>query len=198
MDIKEKEKIVKYIEEFVKRDKFRAVNYCYSWDGTCGRYFNGKMPEDYVMEVLMKIYEGKKCYTDSYKTFRGSVYYHLKNRMLTYFHLKKTEVNTGKNSEINFTEADRNYMLNEELYFEGAEIIYGGCEMDELRERIYSNFDAGNESEEMILIEEILKGGKREEIAEALGITADDYTNILKRIKSKLQKRSSLNYLQGN
>ncbi|KAF0151077.1 MAG: hypothetical protein FD143_2243 [Ignavibacteria bacterium] len=198
MDLEEKGKIIEYIKKFDKHDKYRAISFCYSWNGTNGRYFNGKEPEDYIMEILAKFFNGKKCYTDSYETFRSSIYHYLKYEMLSFFHIKENEPNKGKNSEIAFTFADKEQLLNEELYFEGAEIIYSGVELDELREIIYSCFDNNSEIEEIFVLGEIFNGGKREEIAKTLGITTDDYTNILKRIKSKILKRTTVNIIEGN
>jgi DNA-directed RNA polymerase specialized sigma24 family protein len=196
LDLEEKAKILEYIKEFDKHDKYRAISYCYSWNGTNGRYFNGKDPEDYLMEVLAKMLDGKKCYTASYKAFKGSVYFHLKYEMLSYFHIKEDEINKGKNSELSFTNAES--LLNEDLYFESAEIIYTGVEHSELKEQIFSCFDHDTEIEEILVLEEMLKGGKREEISKDLGITPSDYTNIVKRIKSKLIKRNTLINITGN
>jgi len=196
LDLEEKAKILEYIKEFDKQDKFRAISFCYSWNGTNGRYFNSKDPEDYLMEILAKMLDGKKCYTNSYKAFRGSVYYHLKNEMLSYFHLREDEINKGKNAELSFSNAEN--LINEDLYFESAELIYGGVELEEIKNKVFSSFDAETEVEEVIVLEEILKGGKRDEIAKALGIKPSDYTNILKRIKTKLIKRNTLINFQGN
>lgn len=198
MNREEREKILSFIKVFIKNDKYKAIGYCNSWNGTCGRYFKGKEGADYVIETLTALLDGKKCFTENYQVFKGSVYYHLRKQMLTYFHLKENEPNEGKNSEISFTNAESKDLLNEENYYGGAEEIYKRVEITEVREEIFNCFDRKKDTVEIKFLEEVFKGGKRRAIAAKLGITPDEYTNISKRIKVRLIKSKIAKKIYGD
>lgn len=187
MEIEQKEKILEYIKHFIKTDKCKTIWYCMKWNGSNGRWFGAKLPEDFIMELLSGFLRGKKCYTKTYKHFLGSVYFHLKFMMLSYFKYGDKENSECREVKLSETEAE-NYIENGG-YADGAEVIFSGIEESELRENVISLFDSQKEIEEIFVLEEIFNGGKREEIAIELGIGPQDYTNIVKRIKAKLKKR---------
>jgi len=153
------------------------------------------MPEDFVMDVIEKITEGKrKCYLKDYRTFKGSIYYHLRNEMLTYFRCRKRKHN-DENENQNIIPIDDAMCLsyddnidysNENLF---CEEIIEKVEKDELRKELLNLFDPNKEVEEIFVLEGILEGKKRWEIAEDLGITENEVTVIQKRIYRKIKKR---------
>ncbi len=59
-------------------------------------------------------------------------------------------------------------------------------------------FNPNEEIEERMVLEKILEGYKRHEIAEELKITKEEVTNIQKRILRKIQKSEIINLLKEN
>lgn len=163
--------------------------YCTKWDGSNGKWFSAKQPEDFIMELMTGLCSGKVCYTKTYMHFLGSVYFHLNFAMKSYFKYREEESKECR--EELFSEEDAENYLNSCAYTEGAEIIFKEIERKEIKEYLFHCFDPVKESEEIMLLEEIFRGGKREEIASVLAITPAEYTNILKRINSKIKKRLS-------
>lgn len=186
--------ILGYIEHFLKNDRCSAIWHCMQWNGSNGRWFGAKLPEDFIMELLAGFIKGKICYTKSYKHFLGSVYFHLNFAMKSYFKYREGE--RCENCEVTFSEADAEKYIERGGYAEGAEVIFSGIENNELRERIISLFDPQKEVEELFVLDEIFKGGKREEIAKELGISPDYCTNIFKRISNKVKKRLNTKILE--
>lgn len=192
MEIELRCKILEFIKHFLKHDKYKAMLYCKKWDGSNGKWFSAKEPEDFVMELMTGLYNGKICYTKSYRHFLGSVYFHLNLAMKSYFNYRDGEVRR----EEQFSEEDAENYLNSYAYTEGAEIIFKEMEREDIREHFFRCFDREKESKEIMLLEEILKGGKREFIAAELKITPAEYTIILKRVHSKIKKRLDARVLE--
>lgn len=182
-----------YTEEFLKKDKFNAVYFCKTWEGTNGIYFNAKEPADFIFDVLERINEGRrKCYLKDYRTFRNSVYYHLKNEMLTYFNCRNSK-KVDENE--NIIPIDNSIMLifNDNKNYEnddfGSKDVLSYIESEDLKDKLIDLFDPNEEVEEIAVLEEILEGKKRREIAEDLGITEDEVTVIQKRVYRKIHNR---------
>lgn len=80
--------------------------------------------------------------------------------------------------------------FNDEFYADGAEAIIDSLIKKEetmtQREKIFNLFDPEKDIEERFVLEEILGGYKREEIADRLGITPNEVSAIQKRIDRKL------------
>lgn len=187
--------ISQYTTEFIRKDKMNANYYCNNWNGTNGIYFGVKMPEDFIMDILARINEGRrKCYLKDYRTFRNSVYYHLRNEMLTYFKCTENKKKNALKNE-NIIPLDGAVLLsyddNIDYKFEhnGNENIIENIEKEELQRKLLELFDPNIEVEEILVLEGILEGKKRWEIAEDLGITENDVTVIQKRIFRKANKR---------
>lgn len=190
-----------YTEEFIKKDKFNAVYYCMKWDGTNGIYFNAKEPVDFIIDILGRVNEGRrKCYLKDYNTFRNSIYYHLKNEMLTYFRCRfKRKENENENiiaidNPVMFSYDDNIHYEYDDL---GCEDMLEGIEKDDFKERLLELFDPNEEVEEIAVLEELLENKKRREIAEDLGITEDEVTVIQKRIHRKIDKRIKSLKIEG-
>ncbi len=200
-DFENKELIENYIKKFIKENLSQAIYFCKKWDGTNGIYFRAKETEDFVFEILNLIFEGKrKVYTDSYDKFKGSVFYHLSKSMLTFFKCNKDDKGTeNKSITISLEELKKNEEENYSLMYESGNYnnvedeIFKGIENEELREKIFSLFDENDEkeAEEILVLEEILKGLTREEIAKELGLRVEQVTNIYKRIKRKIIKNKN-------
>lgn len=193
----EKELRLAYITQFLKDDKANAVYYCKKWTNNNERKFRAIEPEDLVFKVLEGIYEGKICYTKSYKHFIGSVYFHLKFALLSHFKIKKKDTLGEDDPENLFTETRaENFFLNEE-YADGAKNVLGKMEDAELREAIFSVFDPNVDIEEIFVLEEIFKGDKRSEIADALGMTEKELDVIRKRVFRRIEKNLPNKFVEG-
>lgn len=195
------ELIEEYVKKFVKENLSQAIYFCKKWDGTNGIYFRAKETEDFVFEILDLILEGRrKVYTDFYENFKGSVFYHLNKSMLTFFRCNKNENEIeNKSKEISLEGTKINDEDNYSLMYKTGNYkdvqneIFDNLENEELREKIFSLFDENDEkeSEEILVLEEILKGLTREEIAKVLGLRVEQVTNIYKRIKRKILKNKN-------
>lgn len=190
----EKHLIEDYVEEFMKTDFFNIIHWCKKWEGTNGKYFKAILPEDIVINILERALEGKrKCYLASYKHFRNSIYYHVKNELLTFFRNGNKDVTneTNYNIEDSYDEESIELFLEKGLYVDGIEEILENYEKQELINRIFELFDQDKETMEIFVMEEIMKGGKRNEIADSLGISVNEVTNIQKRIKRKIDNNKN-------
>jgi len=102
--------------------------------------------------------------------------------------LKQAEVSDDKVIKINGAFVS----FNDELYADGAESVIDSLikkeDNEEQREKIFSLFDPEKDIEERFVVEEILAGYEREEIAERLGISPNEVSKIKKRINRKLLK----------
>lgn len=189
--INEDELILNYIKKFLKEDKFRAINFCYKWNGVNGITFTEKHPEDFIMELISFIYENKrKFYLKSYKNFKNSFYYHLKFMMLTYFKCskknKKEEDNPNLDKLVYFQADD-----NEMDIIDGSESFLSKLESNEIQEKIVSIFNEENEADERLYCECFICGYKRDEIAEMMGLTPYEVSVIKKRVDRKLNKNQN-------
>lgn len=195
------ELIENYIKKFIKENITQAIYFCKKWEGTNGIYFRAKEIEDFIFEILDLILEGRrKVYTDTYDKFKGSVFYHLNKSMLTYFRCNKNEDEIeNKSKEISLEgikindEENYSLMYRTGNYKDVENEIFDNLENEELRKKIFSLFDENDEkeSEEILVLEEILNGLTREEIAKELGLTVEKVTNIYKRIKRKILKNKN-------
>lgn len=193
-----REVLLLYTKKFIKEDLVNIDRFCYLWNGTNGIRFKSVLPDDLVFKVLGLINEGRRiCYNKSYKHFKSSVYYHVKNELLTYFNCRKKIDLREESPESIFTLNDAENYFEECAYADGAEDILGNLENDELSERIFSLFDPKKEIDEVSVLSEMLKGEKREEIAESLNKSVDEVTNIRKRIYRKIGKHFNKNLLEG-
>ncbi len=185
-----------FINRFVKEDKFKAINYCYNWTFNGTKSFGAILPEDLIFNILEKFLEGKaKCYIDSYNHFKGSVYYHLKKALLSYFRKRKRKSEYEENEE-DFVSANYMISFDEEIYSDMGEQIFGNLEGEELRNSLFALFDEEKDVEEILVLEELLKGvskgNKREVIAKSLGLSVNDVTNIEKRIIRKIKNNLAI------
>lgn len=193
-----REVLLLYTKKFIKENLVNIDRFCYLWNGTNGIRFKSVLPDDLVFKVLGLINEGRRiCYTKSYKHFKGSVYYHVKNELLTYFNCRTKVDLTEEAPESIFTLNDAENYFEEGAYADGAEDMLRNLENDEIRERIFSLFDPKKEIDEVSVLREILKGEKREEIADSLNKSVDEVTNIRKRINRKIEKHFNKNLLEG-
>jgi DNA-directed RNA polymerase specialized sigma24 family protein len=194
----EKELLLEYTNKFIKDNLMNITHYCYQWNGTNGIRFKIVLPEDLVFKVLGLINEGRRIfYSKSYRHFKGSVYYHVKNELLTFFNCRKKTDLTEDSPESLFILNDAENYFEEDAYAYDAEDILGKMENNELREAMLSLFDPNDDIDEILVLEEILNNKKREEISEALKITVDEVTNIRKRINRKIEKNINKNLLEG-
>ncbi len=192
MNPEEESRINEFVEIFMEQDFFNAIYYCSTWKGTNERYFREKEPADFVIYTLERIIEGKrKVYLDNYKTFKGSVYYHLRNEMLTYFNCGNDTIEESphyinvNDSNIVAYDDNVNYENNNNNYESDTLTL---IECNDLKEQIFNLFDEDKELEEILVLQGYLDGKKREEIAEDLGITVNEVTNIKKRVVRKIIK----------
>ena len=187
--IEKEELLLSYTTKFIHENKRGAELYCFGWNGINNVYFRSRQPEDLIFKVLEGINEGRRiCYTESYKHFTGSVYYHLRNELKTYFRVRKKEDITEDSPENFFTLTEAENFFEEGSYADGAEDIIKTLENNELREKLFRMFDPIKEADEIDVLNEILSGYKREEIAKNLNKTVTDVTNIQKRVKRKIHK----------
>jgi len=195
LSINEKEVILKFTKQFIKEDLKGIIYYCYKWEGTTGYLFKSILPDDLVFKVLGLLNEGRRiCYLKTYKYFRSSVYYHVKNELLTLLRCGKRKPLLTEDSEENlFTLFEAEVFFDEGLYADGSEAIVENIENDELRERLFSIFDTGSEGEEIAVLERLLAGDKRNEAAKTLGFSGDKITAVMKRINRKIEKRFNYN-----
>ncbi|MCX8167237.1 MAG: LuxR C-terminal-related transcriptional regulator [Candidatus Micrarchaeota archaeon] len=195
MSKEEQVQILTYSAKFIRKDKFNAIYYCTKWNGSNGIYFGAKEPEDFVMEVLAEICEGRrKCYLDDYRVFKYSVYFYLEKKMLTYFGYRKKKKNDESNSGNVFPLNDDNVLKYDNEMLSscsdlGSEDFVADLEREELIERVIGLFDPNEEVEEIAVLEEIFEGKKRREIAEDLGIKEEEVTVIQKRIQRRINRR---------
>lgn len=194
----EKQKLISnYIERFIKEDLMNIVYYCKQWEGTNGRRFKSLLPEDIVFKVLELLNEGRrKCYTKSYKHFKGSVYFHVRNELFTFFNCRRRDELNENSPESLFTLIDAENYFEDGYYADGAECILDKIEAQELKENIIGLFDPNEEIDEILVLEEIFRGSKRKEIAEALKIKETEVTNIKKKIKRRISKNFDKNLLE--
>lgn len=176
----------------MKNDFYKAVYYCQKWNGTNNIYFREKDPDDFVLVILEKILDGKrKCYLEDYEHFKGSVYFHLRNEMLTYFQCKKKK----EPENVYYIEIENSNIVSyddERFYEDYSEEIVKGLlseiDSDDIKNKLFSLFDPNEDIEEIVVFEEILKGKTREEIAEDNKLSLNEVTNIRKRIFRKIRK----------
>lgn len=188
MEKSESDLICEYINRFCREDKYGALFYCKRWDGTNNQYFCEKQPEDFLMEVLEGIFKGKTCFLKSYNTFKGSVYFHLRFRMLSYFKCRNIKKVDESSPENQFTLIEAENFYDSDKFYSGCEEIFEGVEKGELINTIFSMLDPEKDIEEILYLEEYLKGGKREAIADALGITPVECSEIQRRLIKKISK----------
>ena len=189
MNLEEKNRRIKFATQFLHENFFGALLYCRKWNGTNGRTFRDRLPEDFIMTILEKILEGKACNTGSYIHFRDSIFFHLKMAMLNYFYPKNEKEFVDLDLPEDSSETNPNSLqIGEELSY-CSESFLDDFESDDLVEKVYSLFDPDTEVEEIMYLEEFLKGGKRECIAQSLGITQDECTVIKKRADRKMVER---------
>lgn len=178
----ENELKLKYVKEFYKDSYLKAVWWCTKWNGTNGKYFRDKQPEDFVIEVLEKILlKEAKCYLKSFKHFEGSVYYYLKYAMLNFFSPDNIReiIDPFEESDITF---DGELIDNNHLD------IINNIEKEELYENIINILQKEGNEIEYFVFDLILKDYSREEIARELGLSVNDVTNAKKRLQRKLEK----------
>lgn len=189
----EKQIIENYLEKFIRNDFHSVCHYCYKWNGVNGKYFRVILPEDIVLDILEKVLKKRrKCYVKSYKHFRNSIYYHVKNELRTFFKDRNKNKNvTNYNLEDSPDEESIELFFEKGLYVDGIEEILENYEQQELINRIFALFDQDKETMEIFVLEEIMKGGKRNEIAASLGISVNEATNIQKRIKRKIDNNKN-------
>jgi hypothetical protein len=188
-----------YTKQFIYDDLNRIIFYCTGWNGTNGICFNGIQPEDIVFKVLELICEGRrKCYTESYRNFRNSVYMHVKFELLTYFNCRKKEKMSEDSPENGFTETAAEVHFDEALYADKAENVLGKFERKDIREAIKDLFDPNEDIDELSVLDLIFLGYKRWEVAEDLKITVAEVTNIQKRIIRRIIKHFDINLLKGD
>lgn len=188
LELNDSKLIYEYINQFCRQDMYAAILFCKKWDGTNSHYFCEKQPEDFVMEVLEGIFKGKRCYLNSYTTFRGSVYFHLRFKMLSYFKCRNIKKIDESSPENNFTLNEAEYFYDSDQFYSGCEEIFDGVEKGEIINTIFSMLDPEKDIEEILYLEEYLKGGKREAIAGALGITPIECSEIQRRLIKKITK----------
>ncbi|GAB6283669.1 MAG: hypothetical protein STSR0008_24580 [Ignavibacterium sp.] len=190
--IEDKKLILNYIEYFINNDFMNVVYYCDSWVGKNGKSFRSVLPKDLVMKVLELINEGRrKCYITSYQHFKGSVYYHVKNELRTLFNYKKKDDITEDSPENYFTIIDAENYFDEGNYVDESEDILTKIENNELKEKLLNLFNSDDEVFEYSVLEKILENYKRNEIAEELGLSEKEVTNIQKRIFRKMKKNKN-------
>lgn len=191
MDESIKLKIIEYQKIFIKNDYYNAVYYCQKWNGTNNIYFREKEPEDFVLGVMEKILEDKgKFYLEDYEHFKGSIYYYLRNEMLTYFCRKKKEP-----ENVYYIEIENSKIVSyddEQFYEEYCDEIVKGLiaeiESNDFKNKLLSIFDPNEDIYEIVVLEGILEGKTREEIAKENGLSLNEVTNIRKRIIRKIRK----------
>ncbi len=195
LSIHEKEVILKFTKQFIKEDLKGIIYYCYKWEGTTGYLFKSILPDDLVFKILGLINEGRRiCYLKSYVHYRNSVYYHVKNELLTLLRCgKRKPPLTEDSEEVLFTVSEAEVFFDEGAYAVGSEDIVETIENKELRDSLLSLFDAESEGEEIAVLERLLEGDKRNEAAETLGFSGDKITAITKRINRKIEKRFNYN-----
>lgn len=181
--------IVKYIFQFYRSDISGAILFCKKWDGTNGISFKARQPEDFVIEVLTGIYKGKKCYLNTYKHFRGSVYFHLHYKMLTHFKCKK-------NDNINEESVDNYFICQNKNNRDEIEKIgdfgydpFAESEHKEFIEYLFGLLEPVKDIEEINYMRELSRGGNRNSIAETLGVSIARCNEIKRRLKRKLLRR---------
>ncbi|GAB4127824.1 MAG: hypothetical protein Fur0015_01470 [Ignavibacteriales bacterium] len=180
---------LKYVKEFYQKNFYQATLKCLKWNGTNGREFGAKQPEDFIIEILEKILlKGKTCYLKTYDHFKNSVYYHLRFAMLNYFCLKEK-----KEDEVFPITDEFETTYENEIKYYGDEAIYNGIEFDEIKDEIYDLLNKEDRAEEFMVFEFLLDGYKREEIAKELNIEVEEVTNIKKRLQRILEKLTNKN-----
>lgn len=194
LNLEEKSQRIKFARQFLAENFFGAFLFCCKWNGTNGRTFRDRLPEDFIMIILEKVIEGKACNTESYISFRDSIYFHLKMAMLNYFYPKNEKEYVYLDSDEDSSETNPNSLqFGEELSY-CSESFLDDFESEDIIEKVYSLFDHDTEVEEIMYLEEFLKGGKRENIAHSLGITQDECTVIKKRVNRKMNERWNKKY----
>ncbi len=188
--------LLDYTTKFINEEMENIVFYCYGWNGTNGISYRSELPVDLVYKNLERINEGRRiCYTKTFKHYRGSVYYHVKHELLTFFKCRRKDDLTEDSPENFFTESKAETFFEDGVYADGAEDVLSGIERNERREAIFALFDPNDDIEEISVLEEYFLNKKREEIAESLKITTDEVTNIQKRINRRIEKYFNKNLL---
>ena len=172
----------RYVNEFYNKDYYRAINWCANWNGTNGRVFGAKCPEDFIIEMLENIlFKDWKCYLKSYEHFRNSVYYHLKNAMLNYFSTERAYKNILLGDEPDTT-------FENEIIDYGNETIFADLEANEITEQIKTQLEKEDRVEEFLVFELLLENYNRTDIANELNLSVDKVTNIKKRLQQVVRK----------
>lgn len=192
MDESTQLKIIEYQKIFMKNGYYNAVYYCQRWNGTNNIYFREKEPEDFVLEILERILEGKRmCFLNDYEHFKGSLYFHLRYEMLTYFRCRKKK----EPENIYFIENESSNIVSyddEQFYEEYCDEIVNGLlseiDFNDIKHKLFSIFDHNEEIEEITVLEGIIEGKTRKEIAEDTGLSLNEVTNIKKRIFRKIRR----------
>ena len=188
--------LLDYTKKFIDEEMENIVFYCYEWNGTTGIFFRSELPEDLIYKILERINEGRRiCYTKTFKHFRGSVYYHVKHELLTFFNCRKKDDLTEDSPENFFTEKNAETFFEDGAYADGAEDILSRIERNERREAILALFDPNKDIEEISVLEEYFLNKKRGDIAESLKLTCDEVTIIQKRINRRIEKYFNKNLL---
>lgn len=192
----EKQKlIIEYIIKFMKKDYYKTILFCMKWEKRDKVLFKAKEPEDIVMKILELFYiDNNKCYLKSYYTFKISVYKYVKWELLSLLRKEKRMESLNniicEDDEVDYE--DKKKYFEEGLYVDGVEELFKNIEQEEMQKSIFDCFDSNKDIEEIMVLEEILSGKSREEIANSLQITVDEVTNIKKRINRKISKNVSL------
>lgn len=192
------EEVLKHISKFVKHDLYNAVFYCLRFANGSDSIFKTKQPEDLVFEVLEKISEGKTCFLKDYRAFKGSVYYHLRFKLINHLRLNKKEelvedlyADASEQNEKKRTGYIDSYCRSE--YDE----IQLGIENGELRGKIFGLFDKVKEGNEISILEKILEGKQNKDIANEMNVRVAIIENAKKRIFNRIYKKIDKNLLRG-
>ena len=192
------EEVLKHISKFVKHDLNNAVFFCLRFANGSDSIFKTKQPEDLVFEVLEKISEGKTCFLKDYRTFKGSVYYHLKFKLINHLRLNRKE------EQIEDIYADaveqnekrkRGYV--DSYYSTERDEIQLRIENGELRGKIFGLFDKVKEGNEISILGKILDGKQNKEIAKEMNVKVKSIEAAKKRIFNRIYKKIDKNLLRG-
>lgn len=182
-----------FIKEFIKHDKYCVLVKCSSWFySRCRKPLLPLCPEDLLFKVLEDFYLGnRKCYIDSYQRFKNSVYFAVESELKKLFNIRKKNCISEESIENYFIPFINNDNSNEIEYTKEISCD-DQYEKHEIIELIRGELIKKNSLEELKVFDEILKGGKRKEIADALKITERDVTNIEKRMFRRIKNKIKL------
>lgn len=181
-DEREEELMKNYIKQIVEKEYRRLLFRCL-------KFFNGKKfksidiePNDVISNVIELILNAKrKINLTSYKTFRNSFHFILKNYLIDFCNVNKNKYNSLKVSFSSEEDEDYEYMGE----FSGDINISDDYERKEIIEKIREILKPYKE--EFEVFELMSKGYERDEIAKKLNVSSSDVTNIRKRIVRKLK-----------